>query len=206
MKAAVARIALLIFVVSALLLSGCEPTSTEPTATPAPPAALEATPTPEPTLTAVALATTEATLGPALPPLPGAGSDGQPIQTQAFSLDDYATEVARDGSRTRRGQGSESSIVSLPLGESFHVTFSVTLNLGIVQIVWSAVDGAAGATKSETGQEASSPSESVASGAAQIAMDVGATQTGPVKTAIAFQILSSDSGTRWTLQFRRVQR
>ena len=200
MRAAVARSALLIVVASALLLSGCEQSSPDPVATPAPPAVPEATPTSAPP------AAPEATPGPALPPLPGAGSDGQPIQTQAFSLDDYATEVASDGSRTRRGQGSESSIVSLPLGESFHVTFSVTLNFGIVQIVWSAVDGAAGATKSETGQEASSPSESVASGSAQIAMDVGATQTGPVKTAIALQILSSDSASRWTLRFMRAER
>ena len=206
MRAGVARRALLIVVASALLLAGCEQSSPEPVATPAPTAVPEATPTPEPSLTAAALATPEATPGPALPPLPGAGSDGQPIQTQAFSLDDYATEVASDGSRTRRGQGSESSIVSLPLGESFYVTFSVTLNFGIVQIVWSAVDGAAGATKSETGQEASSPSASVASGSAQIAMDVGATQTGPVKTAIALQILSSDSASRWTLRFMRAER
>ena len=206
MKAAVALSALLIVVASALLLAGCEQSSPDPVATPAPTAVPEATPTPEPTLTAAALATPEATPGPALPPLPGAGSDGQPIQTQAFSLDDYATEVASDGSRTRRGKGSESAIVSLPLGESFLVTFSVTLNLGIVQIVWSSVDGAAGATKSETGQEASSPSASVASGAAQIAMDVGATQTGPVKTAIALQILSSDNASRWALRFSRAER
>ena len=147
-----------------------------------------------------------ATTGPALPPLPGAGSDGQPIQTQAFSLDDYATEVASDGSRTRRGQGSESSIVSLPLGESFYVTFSVTLNFGIVQAVWSSVGVGSEATTSGAGQESSSRSESVASGTAQIAMDDGAVLIGPVKTAIALQILSSDSGTRWALRFARVKR
>ena len=134
MKAAVALSALLIVVASALLLAGCEQSSPDPVATPAPTAVPEATPTPEPTLTAAALATPEATPGPALPPLPGAGSDGQPIQTQAFSLDDYATEVASDGSRTRRGKGSESAIVSLPLGESFLVTFSVTLNLGMFRL------------------------------------------------------------------------
>ena len=206
MRVGVARSALLIVVASALLLSGCEQTSTDPPATPAPSAALELTPTPEPTLTAVALATPEATPGPALPPLPGAGSDGQPIQPQAFSLDDYATEVASDGSRTRRGQGSESSIVSLPLGESFYVTFSVILNFGIVQIVWSSVGGNSGAATPGAGQESSSPSESVASGTAQFAMDDGTALIGPVKTAIALQVISSDHESKWTLKFIRAER
>ncbi len=146
------------------------------------------------------------TPGPALPPLPGTGTDGQPIQTQAYALEDYATEVAGDGSRTRRGRGSESSIVSLPVGESFYVTFSVTLNFGIVQVVWSSVGDDSGATTPAAGQESSGGSESVASGTAQIAMDEGAVSIGPVKTAIAIQILSSDGGTRWALRFARVER
>ena len=160
---------------------------------------------PEPTLTA-APPTAEATPTPELPPLPGAGSDGQPIQTQAFSLEDYATEVASDGSRTRRGQGSESSIVSLPMGESFYVTFSVTLNFGIVQIVWSSVGDNSDATTPRAGQDTPSESDSVASGTAQIAMDEGAISIGPVNTAIALQIQSSDSGSRWTLRFSRAKR
>ncbi len=196
MRAGVARRTLLIVVASALLLSGCEQSSPEPVSTP----------TPEPAPTTAPPAAPEATPNPALPPLPGAGSDGQPIQTQAFALDDYATEVASDGGRTRRGQGSESSIVSLPLGESFYVTFSVILNFGIVQIVWSSVGGNSGAATPGAGQESSSPSESVASGTAQFAMDDGTALIGPVKTAIALQILSSDNASRWTLQFVRVQR
>ena len=121
-------------------------------------------------------------------------------------LEDYATEVAGDGSRTRRGQGSESSIISLPLDESFYVTFSVTLNFGIVRIVWSSVGDDSGGTTPAAGQASSSGSESVASGTAQIAMDDGAVSIGPVKTAIALQILSSDGGTRWGLRFARVER
>ena len=205
-RAGVARSTLLIVVASALLLSGCEQSSPDPVATPAPTAAPESTPTTEPAPTTAPPAAPEATPGPALPPLPGAGSDGQPIQTQAFSLDDYATEVASDGSRTRRGRGSESSIVSLPLGESFYVTFSVTLNFGIVQIVWSSVSDDSGTTTSGPGQDSSSSSESVASGTAQIAMDDGTVSIGPVKTAIALQIQSSDSGSRWALTFVRAER
>ena len=128
------------------------------------------------------------------------------MQTQAFSLEDYATEVASDGSRTRRGQGSESSIISLPLGESFYVTFSVILNFGIVQIVWSSVDDTSAATTPGTGKDSSRSTDSVASGTAQIAMDEGAISIGPVNTAIALQILSSDSGSRWALRFSRAKR
>ena len=47
--------------------------------------------------------------------------------------------------------------------------------------------------------------ESVASGTAQVAMDDGAVLIGRVKTAIALQILSSDSGTRWVLRFARAE-
>lgn len=141
-----------------------------------------------------------------MPPLPGTGTDGQPIQTQAYALADYAAEVASDGGRTRRGQGSESSIVSLPGDESFYVTFSVTLNFGIVQVVWSSVGDDSGATTPAAGQRAPGGSESVASGTAQIAMDEGAVSIGPVKTAIALQILSSDGGTRWALRFARIER
>ena len=200
MSAGIPRRAVLVVAAGALALGACELGSEESPAVKATPVVPEATPTTSP------MPTAEATPTPALPPLPGAGSDGQPIQTQAFSLDDYATEVASDGSRTRRGRGSESSIISLPLGESFFVTFSVTLNFGIVQIVWSSVSDNSRATTSESGQESSSSSESVASGTAQIAMDDGSTQIGPVKTAIALQILSSDSGSRWTLRFSRAER
>ena len=203
MSPGIPRRAVLVVAASALALAACEQGSEETPAVRTPAVVPESTPTPEPTPTAAPPPTAEATPNPALPPLPGAGTDGQPLQTQAFSLDDYATEVASDGSRTRRGQGSESSIVSLPLGESFFVTFSVTLNFGIVQIVWSSVDATSGATTSGTVQAASSRSDTVASGTAQIAMDVGATQTGRVKTAIALQILSSDSASRWALRFSR---
>ena len=205
MSAGIPRQAVLAVAAVALVLSACEQTSPQTFATPTPIAAIEATTTPEPTPTAEPPATAVATPNPALPPLPGAGSDGQPIQTQAYSLDDYATEVASDGSRTRRGQGSESSIISLPLGESFYVTFSVTLNFGIVQIVWSSVSDNSHAATPAAGQASSSRSESVASGTAQIAMDDGTTLIGPVKTAIALQILSSDSGSRWALRFARAQ-
>ena len=192
------RRVVLVAVAGALVLGACEPGSS-PTTAPLP------TPTPEPAPTAAPIATAEATPSPALPPLPGTGTDGQPVQTQAYALADYATEVASDGSRTRRGQGSESSIVSLPGGESFYVTFSVTLNFGIVQVVWSSVGDDSGSTTPAAGQESSGGSESVASGTAQIAMDEGAVSIGPVKTAIALQILSSDGGTRWALRFARVE-
>ena len=131
---------------------------------------------------------------------------GSRFRPRRFRSTNYATEVASDGSRTRRGQGSESSIVSLPLGESFYVTFSVTLNFGIVQVVWSSVGDDSGGTTPAAGQQTSGGSESVASGTAQIAMDEGAVSIGPVKTAIALQILSSDSGTRWALRFARAER
>ena len=205
MTPGIPRRTVLVVVASVLILAACEQGSAATPEVQVSPVAPASTPTPEPTPTAAPPPAAEATPNPALPPLPGAGTDGQPIQTQAFSLDDYATEVASDGSRTRRGQGSESSIVSLPLGESFYVTFSVTLNFGIVQIVWSSVDATSGATTPGAGQAASSRSESVASGTAQIAMDVGATQTGRVKTAIALQILSSDSASRWALRFSRAE-
>ena len=205
MSAGIPRRAVLVVAAGALVLAACEQVSEESPSVKATPVAPESTPMPEPMPTA-APPTVEATPTPELPPHPGAGSDGQPIQTQAFSLEDYATEVASDGSRTRRRQGSESSIVSLPMGESFYVTFSVTLNFGIVQIVWSSVGDNSGATTPGTGQESSSRSESVASGTAQIAMDDGAVLIGRVKTAIALQILSSDSGSRWALRFSRAKR
>ena len=198
------RRSVLVVAASALVLAACEQGSPRVSATPTPTEARVATPTPEPTAATTAAA--DATPGPALPPLPGAGADGQPIQTQAFSLEDYATEVASDGSRTRRGQGSESSIISLPLGESLYVTFSVTLNFGIVQVVWSSVGDDSGGATPAAGQESSGGSESVASGTAQIAMDEGAVSIGPVKTAIALQILSSDDGSRWALWFARAER
>ena len=96
--------------------------------------------------------------------------------------------------------------MSLPGGESFYVTFSVTLNFGIVQVVWSSVGDDSGSTTPAAGQESSGGSGSVASGTAQIAMDEGAVSIGPVKTAIALQILSSDGGTRWALRFAGVER
>ena len=206
MSAGIPRRAVLVVAAGALALAACDQGGAATPEVQASPVAPASTPTPEPTPTAAPTPTAEATPTPELPPLPGAGSDGQPLQTQAFALDDYATEVASDGSRTRRGQGSESSIVSLPLGESFYVTFSVTLNFGIVQIVWSSVSDDSGTTTSGPGQESSSSSESVASGTAQIAMDDGSTQIGPVKTAIALQILSSDSGSRWALRFSHAER
>lgn len=205
MSAGIAWRAVLVVGASALVLAACEPASSEASATVTPSPAIEATPTAEPPLMTTPAATAEATPSPALPPLPGAGSDGQPIQTQAFSLEDYATDVAKDGSRTRRGQGSESLIVSLPPGEGFYVTFRVTLNFGIVQIVWSSVGDDSEGTTPAAGQASSGRSESVASGTAQIAMDEGAVSIGPVKTAIALQIQSSDSGTRWTLRFAPAQ-
>ena len=205
MSPGIPRRAVLVVAASALALAACEQGSEETPAVRTPAVVPESTPTPEPTPTAAPPPTAEATPNPALPPLPGAGTDGQPLQTQAFALDDYATEVASNGSRTRRGRGSESSIVSLPLGESFFVTFSVTLNFGIVQIVWSSVGDNSGAATPGAGQESSSPSESVASGTAQFAMDDGTTPIGPVKTAIALQILSSDSGSQWAMRFSRAE-
>ena len=205
MSPGIPRRAVLVVAASALALAACEQGSEETPAVRTPAVVPESTPTPEPTPTAAPPPTAEATPNPALPPLPGAGTDGQPLQTQAFALDDYATEVASNGSRTRRGRGSESSIVSLPLGESFFVTFSVTLNFGIVQIVWSSVGDNSGAATPRAGQESSSPSESVASGTAQFAMDDGTTPIGPVKTAIALQILSSDSGSQWAMRFSRAE-
>ena len=206
MSLGIPRRAVLVVAASALVLVACEQGSEETPAVRTQAVVPESTPTPEPTPTAAPPPAAESTPNPALPPLPGAGSDGQPIQTQAFSLDDYATEVASDGSRTRRGQGSESSIVSLPLGEGFYVTFSVTLNFGIVQIVWSSVDDTSAATTPGTGQASSSSPDSVASGTAQIALDDGTVSIGPVKTAIALQIQSSDSGSRWALTFVRAER
>ena len=206
MSSGIPRRAVLVVAASALALGACEQGSAATPEVQASPVALASTPTPEPTPTAAPPPAAESTPNPALPPLPGAGTDGQPIQTQAFALDDYATEVASDGSRTRRGQGSESSIVSLPLGESFYVTFSVTLNFGIVQIVWSSVGDTSAATTPGTGQASSSSSDSIASGAAQIAMDEGTVSIGPVNTAIALQIQSSDSGSRWALRFARAER
>lgn len=164
------------------------------------------TPTPEPTPVETLPATPEATPGPALPPLPGAGADGEPIKTEAYALEAYATEVGKDGSRSRRGQGSESSIVSLPLGESFYVTFSVTLNFGIVQIAWSSVGDDSRDATPEAGRTPSGEPETVASGTAQIALDDGTALIGPVRTAIALQIQSSDTGSRWTLRFARAER
>ena len=206
MSPRIPRRAVLVVAASALVLAACEQGSEETPAVRTQAVVPESMPTPEPTPTAAPPPTVEATPNPALPPLPGAGTDGQPIQTQAFALDDYATEVASDGSRTRRGQGSESSIVSLPLGESFFVTFSVTLNFGIVQIAWSSVGDNSEAATPGAGQDSSSEPDSIASGAAQIAMDEGTASIGPVKTAIALQILSSDSGTRWALRFARARR
>ena len=196
----------LVVVASVLVLAACEQGSAATPEVQASPVAPASTPTPEPTPTAAPPPTAEATPTPELPPLPGAGADGQPMETQAFALDDYATEVASDGSRTRRGQGSESSIVSLPLGESSYVTFSVTLNFGIVQIAWSSVGDNSQAATPGAGQDSSSEPDSIASGAAQIAMDEGTASIGPVKTAIALQIQSSDSGSRWTLRFVRAER
>ena len=205
MSPGIPRRAVLVVAASALVLAACEQGSEETPAVRTPAVVPESMPTPEPTPTAAPSPAAESTPNPALPPLPGAGTDGQPIQTQAFALDDYATEVASDGGRTRRGQGSESSIVSLPLGESFFVTFSVTLNFGIVQIVWSSVDDTSAATTPGTGQASSSSPDSVASGTAQIALDDGTVSIGPVKTAIALQIQSSDSGSRWAMRFSRAE-
>ena len=168
--------------------------------------AIESTPTPEPPPVGAPTVTPDTTRSPALPPLPGAGADGQPIKTEAYSLEDYATDVGKDGSRTRRGQGSESAIVSLPPGESFYVTFSVTLNFGIVQIAWSSVGGDSRDATPGAGQTPSGEPEPVASGSAQIALDEGTALIGPVRTAIALQIQSSDIGSRWTLRFARVER
>lgn len=192
--------------VGAAVLIACGEESGPTTATPTPAVTVESTPTPEPTPVETPSATPDATPGPALPPLPGAGADGQPIKTEAYSLEDYATDVGKDGSRTRRGQGSESSIVSLPLGEDFYVTFSVTLNFGIVQIAWSSVGGDSRDATPEAGRTPSNEPESVASGTAQIALDDGTALIGPVRTAIALQIQSSDIGSRWTLRFARVER
>ena len=206
MSPGIPRRAVLVVAASALALAACEQGSEETPAVRTPAVVPESTPTPEPTPTAAPPPTAEATPNPALPPLPGAGSDGQPIQTQAFALDDYATEVASDGGRTRRGQGSESSIISLPLGQSFYVTFSVLLNFGIIQIAWSSVGDDSETTKPGAGQDSPSGSESIASGTAQIALDDGTALIGPVKTAIALQILSSDGGTRWAMRFSRAER
>ena len=200
------RRAVLVVAVGLMALAACGEGSGPATATPTPAVAVESTPTPEPTPVEAPPATPDATPGPALPPLPGAGADGQPIKTEAYSLEDYATDVGKDGSRTRRGQGSESSIVSLPPGESFYVTFSVTLNFGIVQIAWSSVGGDSRDATPEAGRTPSGEPESVASGTAQIAMDDGTALIGPVRTAIALQIQSSDTGSRWTLRFARVER
>ena len=192
--------------VGLMALSGCGEGSGPTTATPTPAVAVESTPTPEPTPVEAPTATPDASPGPALPPLPGAGADGQPIKTEAYSLEDYATDVGKDGSRSRRGQGSESSIVSLTPGESFYVTFSVTLNFGIVQIAWSSVGGDSRDATPEAGRTPSGEPETVASGTAQIALDDGTALIGPVRTAIALQIQSSDIGSRWTLRFARVER
>ena len=203
------RIPWRVFVVvaaSALLVSACDQTRTTPPATPTPSAAPESTPIPEPTPTATPMTTAEPAPTPATPPAPAAGLGGQPLQVQVFSIEDYATEVENDGSRIRRGRGLESAIVSFPPGESFYVRFRVPLNLGIVEIVWSSVDASLGETTSGNGQEASSRSESTASGTARIIMDEGDMEIGPIKTAIALQINSSDTASRWTLQFIRAQR
>ena len=196
----------LVVAVGAVTLAACGEASAPTNATPTPAVVVESTATPEPTPIEAPPATPEATPGPALPPLPGTGADGQPVKIEAFALEDYATDVGKDGSRTRRGQGSESSIVSLPLGESFYVTFSVTLNFGIVQIAWSSVGGDSRDATPEAGRTPSGEPESVASGTAQIALDDGTALIGPVRTAIAFQIQSSDSGSRWALRFARVER
>lgn len=199
---------MLVIAVGLMALAGCGEGRGPTTATPTPAVAVESTPTPtpEPTPVEAPSATPDTTPGPALPPLPGIGADGQPIKTEAYSLEDYATDVGKDGSRTRRGQGSESSIVSLPGGASFYVTFSVTLNFGIVQIAWSSVDGDSRDATPEAGRTPSGEPESVASGTAQIALDDGTALIGPVRTAIALQIQSSDIGSRWTLRFARVER
>lgn len=196
----------LVVAVGALALVACGEGSGPTTTTPTPEVAVESMPTPEPTPVEALPATPDTTPGPALPPLPGTGADGQPIKTEAYSLEGYATDVGKDGSRTRRGQGSESSIVSLPGGESFYVTFSVTLNFGIVQIAWSSVGGDSGDATPEAGRTPSGEPESVASGTAQIALDDGTALIGPVRTAIALQVQSSDIGSRWTLRFARVER
>ena len=206
MSGGVLRRIVLVVAVGAVSLAACGEASAPTNATPTPAVVIESTATPEPTPIEAPPATPEATPGPALPPLPGTGPDGQPVKIEAFALEDYATDVGKDGSRTRRGQGSESSIVSLPLGESFYVTFSVTLNFGIVQIAWSSVGGDSRDATPEAGRTPSSEPESVASGTAQIALDDGTALIGPVRTAIAFQIQSSDSGSRWTLRFARVER
>ena len=206
MRGGVLRRIVLVVAAGAVALSACGEGGAQTIATPTPAVVVESTATPEPTPVETPPATPEATPGPALPPLPGAGADGQPIKTGAFALADYATEVGRDGSRTRRGQGSESSIVSLPAGESFYVTFSVTLNFGIVQIAWSSVGGDSRDATPEAGRTTSSEPESIASGTAQIALDDGTALIGPVRTAIALQIQSSDSGSRWSLRFARVER
>ncbi|MCY3956968.1 MAG: hypothetical protein OXG65_01610 [Chloroflexi bacterium] len=196
----------LVVAAGVVALSACGEGGARTTATPTPPVAVESTPTSEPTPVETPPATPDATPGPALPPLPGAGADGQPIKTEAYSLEDYATDVGKDGSRTRRGQGSESSIVSLTPGESFYVTFSVTLNFGIVQIAWSSVGGDSRNATPEAGRTPSGEPGTVASGTAQIALDEGTALIGPVRTAIALQIQSSDTGSRWTLRFGRVER
>ena len=197
---------MLVVAAGVVALSACGEGSVPATATPTPAVAVESTPTPEPTPVETPPATPDATPGPALPPLPGTGADGQPIKTEAFALEDYAMDVGKDGSRTRRGRGSESAIVSLPLGESFYVTFSVTLNFGIVQIAWSSVGGDSRDATPEAGRTPSGERASVASGTAQIALDDGTALIGPVRTAIALQIQSSDSGSRWTLRFAGVER
>ena len=206
MRVGVLRRTVLLVAVGVVAMAACGETSAPTTATPTPAVTVESTPTPEPAPVEAPPATPDATPGPALPPLPGAGADGQPIKTEAYSLEDYATDVGKDGSRTRRGQGSASAIVSLPLGESFYVTFSVTLNFGIVQIAWSSVGGDSRDATPGAGQTPSGEPEPVASGSAQIALDEGTALIGPVRTAIALQIQSSDSGSRWTLRFARVER
>ena len=206
MTTGISRRVLLIAAAGVLVLSGCGRASPEPLSARLPPVSREATPTSEPTIASTQAATVETPPGDALPPIPGVESSGRPIQTLAFALNDYATDVGGDGSPTRRGQGSESAIVSLPPGESFYVTFSVTLNFGIIQIVWSSVSDSAEATASGTGRGAFNSPASNASGTAQIALDDGAIQIGPIKTAIALQILSNDSATRWTLRFSPAKR
>lgn len=206
MRVGSSRRAVLVVAVGAAALAACGEASAPETATPTPAVVVESMPTPELTPVEASPATPDATPGPALPPLPGTGADGQPIKTEAYSLEAYATDVGKDGSRTRRGQGSESSIVSLTPGESFYVTFSVTLNFGIVQIAWSSVGGDSRDATPEAGRTPSGEPASVASGTAQIAMDEGAVSIGPVTTAIALQIQSSDTGSRWTLRFARVER
>lgn len=202
MSFGIVRRTVLVVALGVAALAGCGEASSTTIATPTPAVAVESTPTPVEAPTA----TPDATPGPALPPLPGAGADGQPIKTEAYSLEDYATDVGKDGSRTRRGQGSESAIVSLTPGESFYVTFSVTLNFGIVQIAWSSVGGDSRDATPEAGRTPSSEPESVASGTAQIALDDGTALIGPVRTAIALQIQSSDIGSRWSLRFARAER